>query len=253
MAYYLSLTDDRSPTTTPFMNTPNDMNTPSEDDTPIDDASDDRGPDDGNSDTRDGNSNTPSSASNSSSESAAADGGRPAGSESTLMPEEWGRLRAPFSRHAYIVKSRATGRGEANLPVDSRSGNGKEDGSNRTVVDLRLRPEAIRDRLDRVLSPDRYSYRFEPGPESGGMFAMFCHLRIGSATRTGIGTDTRSRKAGRLALAEAALAFGIGASGQISGPVLADHHSRYKLSEPILEALEQEQRPARWAPGEEAA
>ena len=228
------------------MNTPNDMSTPSEDDTPIDDASDDGDSDDGDSDTR-------SSADNFSSESAAAEGGRPDGSEATLTPEAWDRLRAPFSRHAYIVKSRATGRGESNLPVDSRPGNGKEDGSNRTVVDLRLRPEAIRDRLDRVLSPDRYSYRFEPGPETGGKFAMFCHLRVGPATRTGIGTDTGSRKAGRVALAEAALAFGIGASGQISGPVLAGHHSRYELSEPVLEALEQEQKPARWTPGEGAA
>jgi len=111
-----------------------------------------------------------------------------------VTPEEWRRLRAPFSREAYVVGSRATGRPAANLPLKayseeahpdrahsnkSQSGDERESSGrdlNQAVVDLWLRPEAIRDRLDLVLSPGRYGYRLEPGPKVGGTFSMRCHL-----------------------------------------------------------------------------
>lgn len=182
--------------------------------------------------------------------SATGQGETPAGADAPLTSEEWERLRAPFSRHAYVVESRATGRVEANLPVDARPAGGEVSDSNKSVVNLRLRKRAIRDRLDRVLGPGRYSYCFEPGPETGGTFLLFCDLRIGSATRTGVGSGSALRKAVRVALAEAAIGFGIGASGPVAGPILSDRESQHKLPRSILDALEQREEPSRWAPGE---
>lgn len=186
---------------------------------------------------------------------------------------EWRRLRAPFSREAYVVGSRATGRTAANLPLGAYSGksspagepgsSGESSGEsspesgndgenlNQAVVDLRLRPEAIRDRLDLILSPGRYGYRLEPGPEAGGTFSMRCHLRIGPGRRTGVGTGRSPQEAGRVALASAAKAFGMGATGKVAGPVVADRESWHRLPGPVLERLEQEEEPAPWTPGGE--
>jgi hypothetical protein len=197
-----------------------------------------------------------------------------------VTSEEWHRLRAPFSRDAYIVDTRATGRAAANLPLkaysegsersqsggsksgESKSGESKSGGSrsgdegsdqnvNQSVVDLRLRPEAIRDRLDLVLGPGRYGYRLEPGPEAGGTFSMRCHLRVGFGRRTGIGTASSPRMAGRVALASAAEAFGMGATGKLSGPIIAGHESRRQLPGPVLDRLEQREDPSAWTPGSE--
>lgn len=182
-----------------------------------------------------------------------------------MTSEEWHRLRAPFSRDAYIVDTRATGRAAANLPLkayseDSGSGGSTSGGSgseeessgqnvNQSVVDLRLRPEAIRDRLDLVLGPGRYGYRLEPGPEAGGTFSMRCHLRVGFGRRTGIGTASSPRMAGRVALASAAEAFGMGATGKLSGPIMAGHESRRQLPGPVLDRLERREDPSAWTPG----
>lgn len=180
-----------------------------------------------------------------------------------VASEEWHRLRAPFSRDAYIVDTRATGRAAANLPLKAYSegsggstsggsGSGDEGSDqnvNQSVVDLRLRPEAIRDRLDLVLRPGRYGYRLEPGPEAGGTFSMRCHLRVGFGRRTGIGTASSPRMAGRVALASAAEAFGMGASGKLSGPIMAGHESRRQLPGPVLDRLERREDPSAWTPG----
>ena len=196
-------------------------------------------------------------------------GGPPRGpARRPVTSEEWHRLRAPFSRDAYIVDTRATGRAAANLPLKaysedsggSKSGESKSGGSgpkgessgqnvNQSVVDLRLRPEAIRDRLDLVLGPGRYGYRLEPGPEAGGTFSMRCHLRVGFGRRTGIGTASSPRMAGRVALASAAEAFGMGASGKLSGPIIAGHESRRQLPGPVLDRLERREDPSSWTPG----
>ncbi|WP_263784475.1 hypothetical protein [Salinibacter grassmerensis] len=179
--------------------------------------------------------------------------------ERQVTPEEWRRLRAPFSRKAYVVGSRATGRTAANLPLEafssesrrSQPGDEQEESSqdlNQAVVDLRLRPEAIRDRLDLVLCPGRYGYRLEPGPEASGTFSMRCHLRVGPGRRTGIGTASSPRVAGQVALASAAEAFGMGASGKIAGPLVADRKSWHRLPDPVLERLEQREEPSPWTP-----
>ena len=198
-----------------------------------------------------------------------------------VTPEEWRRLRAPFSREAYVVGSRATGRPAANLPLKAYSEEGHPDGTqsdrshpekphsdrshsnksqsgderessgrdlNQAVVDLWLRPEAIRDRLDLVLSPGRYGYRLEPGPKAGGTFSMRCHLQVGPGRRTGIGTASSPRTAGEVALAGAAEAFGIGASGKITGPLVADRESWHRLPGPVLERLERREEPSAWTP-----
>jgi hypothetical protein len=174
---------------------------------------------------------------------------RPARAERSVAPEEWRRLRAPFSRDAYVVESRATGRSAANLPLEAYSEEGdKNDDTNKSVVDLRLRPEAIRDRLDLAVGPGRYAYRFESGIEAGGTFSMLCYLRVGPATRTGVGTGSSPQTAGHVALASAASAFGMGTSGKIAGPIVAKRESRYELPTPVLEALERQEEPSPWTP-----
>jgi hypothetical protein len=120
------------------------------------------------------------------------------------------------------------------------------------VIDLRLPAEVIRDRLDWVLGPGRYSYRFEPGPQAGGRRSVFCHLRIGGAARTGTGTYSKLWTAQRIALADAAVAFGIGASGRAAGPVAAEKERRTVVPDPVLEALEEQARPSPWTPEEGA-
>lgn len=170
----------------------------------------------------------------------------PGGPGSTVTPAEWRRLRAPFSAQAYVVETRATGRTAANLPLEAYAE--EEGGPNRSVVDLRLRQTAILDRLDLVLGPGRYAYRFEPGQEAGGTFAMLCHLRVGPARRTGVGTGSSPKTAAQAALADAALAFGVGASGRGAGPVVAERESQTELPTPVLKALEQRQEPAPWTP-----
>lgn len=164
--------------------------------------------------------------------------------------EEWQRLRAPFSRNAYIVKPRASGRTETALPVEGRD---REEGSyadttKRAVADLQVRARAIRDRLDLVLGPHRYSYRLEPVPGESAEQSVFCHLQIGPASRTGIGTDSSHRSAQKDALADAALAFGIGASGQVAGPVITGQKSHYEVPSSVLDALETQNSPSFWAP-----
>lgn len=170
-----------------------------------------------------------------------------------ITPEEWRRLRVPFSRDAYVVESRATGRSTASLPLAAHAkGDPNDAPTNTSVVDLRLRPEAIRDRLDLVLSPGRYTYRYEPGPNAGGTFSMLCHLRVGRAERTGVGTGTSLQMAGQVALSDAASAFGMGAVGKIAGPVLAERESRFQLPESVLQALETQQKPAPHTPNGKA-
>lgn len=182
--------------------------------------------------------------------------------EREVTSREWRRLRAPFSREAYVVGSRATGRTAANLPLgayseesqpnESQSGSGggsPNETRNQAVVDLWLRAEAIRDRLDLVLGPGRYGYRLEAGPEAGGTFSMRCHLRIGPGRRTGIGTGRSLQQAGKVALASAAEAFGMGASGKIAGPLVADSESWHQLPGPVLERLERREELSSWAPG----
>jgi len=159
-----------------------------------------------------------------------------------LTDEEWDRLRAPFAWEAYVIKTRAAGRTPGHLTG--------EDGPHPTVIDLYLRTEAIRDRLDWVLGPGRYSYRFETGPRDGGRQSLFCHLRIGGAVRTGTGTYSTLRTARKLALASAAAAFGIGTSGRSAGPVAAEKELRNEVPDPVLEALEEKTRPSPWTPEE---
>lgn len=164
------------------------------------------------------------------------------GGESPLTAKEWKLLRAPFSRHAYVVDTRAAGRAPEHLAG--------EDGPYPTVVDLRLRAEAVRGRLDWVTGPGRYSYRFEPGPQDGGHQAVFCHLQIGDATRTGTGKRSSLTKARRTALASAAAAFGIGASGRTVGPVTAEREMWNQVPDSILDTLEDRDEPEFWGPGD---
>jgi len=169
-----------------------------------------------------------------------------------VTKEEWERLRAPFSRGAYIVNSRAVGNTESALPVE---GEGQKEaaqiGRSRGVIaDLRVAALAIRDRLDLVLGPERYSYRLEPVPDESAERSVFCHLRIGTASRTGIGTDSSYRNARKNALADAAVAFGIGASGKAAGPILVGRESSYDVPSSILETLETRVAPSLWAPEE---
>ncbi|MFB6232157.1 MAG: hypothetical protein ABEL04_13485 [Salinibacter sp.] len=166
-------------------------------------------------------------------------------SEKPLTAEEWARLRAPFSWNAYIVDHRAIGHAPRHL-----GGRAEGDDRHPAVVDLRLRPEAIRDRLDRVLGPERWSYRLEVGPQAGGHYSLLCHLQVGPARRTGPGAGSTMRTARRIALAGAALAFGIGASGRSAGPIEAEIELRNEVPDRVLEALEQETEPSRWTPDE---
>lgn len=169
-----------------------------------------------------------------------------------VTDKEWDRLRAPFSRTAYVVNARAAGRTESNLPVgkDVQEKASQTTTSNRVVADLRLRTEAIRSRLDLVLGPQRYSFRLEAAPNESAERAVFCHLRIGTASRTGIGTGSSYQPARKLALANAALDFGIGTTGQAAGPIIVGRESRYDVPPSILEALETRDKPSLWAPEE---
>jgi hypothetical protein len=179
-----------------------------------------------------------------------------------ITDEEWDRLRAPFSRCAYVVSTRAIGRTERALPggrdarkEDTRPEAPQEEGSqidssSRVVADLRLRARAIRDRLDLVVGPQRYSFRLEAAPDEGAERSVFCHLQIGAARRTGIGTGSSYQSARKLAIANAALAFGIGKSGKTAGPIIAGRESRYDVPSSILEALETGDDPSLWAPEE---
>jgi len=171
-----------------------------------------------------------------------------------VTEEEWNRLRAPFSQNAYIVNSRAVGNTESNLPVE---GEAQEEAaqigrSREVIADLQVHPLAIRDRLDLVLGPERYSYRFESVPAESAERSVFCHLKIGTASRTGVGTDSSYRNAQKDALADAALAFGIGRSGKVAGPVVVGRESRYEVPTSILNALETGNEPSLWAPEESA-
>jgi hypothetical protein len=172
--------------------------------------------------------------------------------DTQVTEEEWDRLRAPFSRSAYIVNARAVGNTESNLPVEGESQKeAAQIGRSRGVIaDLQVHPVAIRDRLDLVLGPERYSYRYEPASGESAEQSVFCHLRIGTASRTGIGTDSSYRNAQKGALADAAVAFGIGASGKAAGPILVGRKSSYDVSSSILEALETRVAPSLWAPEE---
>lgn len=164
------------------------------------------------------------------------------GEESPLTAQEWKLLRAPFSRHAYVVDSRAAGRKPEHFAG--------EDDLYTTVIDLHLRAEAIRGRLDWVIGPGRYSYRCEPGPQEGGQRSVFCHFQLGDATRTGTGTGSSLKTARRIALAEAAAAFGIGASGRIAGPVTAERKMWNQVPDSILDTLEDRSGPEFWGPGD---
>lgn len=164
------------------------------------------------------------------------------GGESPLTAEEWKLLRAPFSRHAYLVDVQSGGR-----TPEQFAG---EDDLFATVVDLHLRAEAIRGRLDWVLGPGRYSYRFEPGPQDGGQRSVFCHFQLGDATRTGTGTGSSLKVARRIALAEAAAAFGIGASGRAAGPVTAERKMWNQVPDSILDTLEDRDEPEFWGPAD---
>lgn len=163
------------------------------------------------------------------------------GPHAPVTDEEWDRLRAPFSRHAYVVHSRAAGRVEANLPVGADEESSQADSLNQVVADLRLDILAIRDRLDLVLGPQRYSFRLEAVPDGGAERSVFCHLQIGAASRTGIGTGSGYQSARKLAIANAALAFGIGRSDRISGPIVAARESHYDVPSSVLKALETEE------------
>lgn len=177
-------------------------------------------------------------------------GGGPLTDEEPKGPtsEEWARLRAPFSRHAYVVESRATGRTVAALfPEEST----QEKATKLAIVDLYLQTEAVHSRLDRVLGPERYTYRLESGPASRGSHPVLCHLQIDDVSRTGIGTGSTLRAARQVALANAASAFGIGASGRKAGPIVVERESWYDAPEFILQALEQqEEASSPWRPGE---
>jgi hypothetical protein len=164
------------------------------------------------------------------------------GGESPLEAEEWKLLRAPFSRHAYVVDTRAGGR-----TPEQFAG---EDDLYTTVVDLHLRAEAVRGRLDWVIGPGQYSYRFEPGPQDGGQRSVFCHFQLGDATRTGTGTASSLKMARRIALAEAAAAFGIGTSGRAAGPVTAERKMWNEVPDSILDTLEVRDEPEFWGPGD---
>jgi hypothetical protein len=187
------------------------------------------------------NEDTDASSTDASSESAGAPESAP---ESVpVTREEWDRLRAPFSWKAYIVDNRAVGYAPRHL-----SGEEEGDDLHPAVIDLRLRPEAIRDRLDLALGPERWSYRLEVGPQAGGRYSLLCHLQVGSARRSGTGTGSSLSAARRIALAGAAEAFGIGASGLAAGPMTAEIELRNEVPDRILEALEEGAEPSRWTP-----
>lgn len=164
--------------------------------------------------------------------------------------EEWERLRAPFSRSAYMIKPRASGRTETALPVEGSNQNKSSytNAPKRAVADLWVRAQAIRDRLDLVLGPHRYSYRLEPVPGESAEQSVFCHLHIGTASRTGVGNEPGHRSAQKYALADAALAFGIGATSQSTGPIVVGQDNYYEVPLSILEALETQDPPSFWTP-----
>lgn len=182
------------------------------------------------------------------------DAGSVAPRDPTVEPitdEEWNRLRAPFCRSAYVIDARAIGRTEATLGIGEKSEDASQGkGSNQVVADLRLRAKVIRDRLDWVLGPQRYSYRLELAPDGNAEHSVLCHLQIGRASRTGIGTGSSYRAARKVALAGAALAFGIGASGKTSGPTIVGRKSRYDVPASVLDALEAREDPSPWTPEE---
>jgi hypothetical protein len=174
-----------------------------------------------------------------------------------VSKQEWDRLRAPFSRSAYMVDPDAIGHTEAAFSTGSTGEHTQEKppqptGSKQVVAELRLYPKAIRDRLDLVLGPGRYSYRFEFGPSDASERPVLCHLQVGTARRSGIGTGRSYPSAQTLAFTNAALAFGIGASGKAARPVIVERESRYDVPTSILEALERGNQPSLWAPGEAA-
>ena len=152
-----------------------------------------------------------------------------------ITGEEWARLRAPFSMAAYVVDVRATAQ-----PVG-------EGGPQKAVVDLTLRAQAVLDRLDNVLGPGGYSCRFEPATQAGRT-AVYCHLRVGGVSRSGIGARSKLRIARKAALAGAARAFGIGQTGRGAGPMLTDYTTDHVFPEGTRDQVESRSERSFWTP-----
>lgn len=149
-----------------------------------------------------------------------------------LGPEEWERLRAPFVSEAYHCQ----------IEASARSGT-------KGIVRFVLAPEAIQDRLDLVLGPGRYSYRFDRVPATAKP-TVFCHLQIGRATRTGVGDAPDWRPATGKAFSDAAAAFGIGRAGARADSVVADIDYGVHPQKEDLKQLERSPTPDMWAPEE---
>jgi len=156
-------------------------------------------------------------------------GGRPL---ETVTSEEWRRLRAPFAVRAYDCVSRAE--------IPTPEGDRRE-----AVVDLVLRAVPIRGRLDTVLGPGRYAYHMRLSSEPR---TVRCDLRIGGASRSGIGRAGSLRSAQQIALARAAKGFGIGQSGRAAGPIVAEVNNRYSIPSETARRVERREGPEDWAP-----
>ena len=156
-------------------------------------------------------------------------GGRPL---ETVTGEEWRRLRAPFAVRAYDCVSRAE--------IPTPEGDRRE-----AVVDLVLRAVPIRGRLDTVLGPGRYAYHMRLSSEPR---TVRCDLRIGGASRSGIGRAGSLRSAQQIALARAAKGFGIGQSGRAAGPIVAEVNNRYSIPSETARRVERREGPEDWAP-----
>lgn len=164
-----------------------------------------------------------------------------------VTPEEWERLRAPFSIDAYQADPWAAARPEGRSS-DRPSGDSGEKGHQKAIVHLTLRAQAVRGRLDRVLGPGRYSYRLElASPGSRG--AILCHLQVGRSVRTGVAKQRRElREVENSALARAAAAFGMGHARGAARPVLAKRVNRYDLPTEAVRRVEEREEVSPWTP-----
>lgn len=119
----------------------------------------------------------------------------------------------------------------------------------KTIVEFRLHPKVLIDRLDAVLGPGGYALDFELLPARDEKVAR-CRLRIGGASRAGVGTSSEWPFAAGTAQVRAAQRFGIGTEGPDAGPIVADLEHRIDVPEEVRARLESRRETSRWAAGE---
>jgi hypothetical protein len=149
---------------------------------------------------------------------------------------EWERLRAPFALEAYYLQSRAV----------TPTAEARDD--HQAIVEAVLRAEAVFDRLDSVLGPSRYSVQMKPYLEGSQPVVISCHIQIETASRVGLGQGSSLDSAREIALARAAVGFGIGRRASKARSVLAKRNHEYSLPDTFQKKLEQREDPLDWSP-----